>query len=428
MARILFATVPLSGHVNPGIPIARRLVQLGHDVVWYCGIYYRGKIQSTGARFEPFRRAPEFHDGVVTSKFGRIPTRTLIAHSGFYIRRVFYDPMPAYYEDLQEVLKKFDADVIVSDEWFTGGIPFSEKKIKPWILYGNSPLMLITKDAPTPGAGLMPAKGHYGRNRDRIVNFIAGMLFIPIHAHINKVRAKAGLPRLQYFFAEQNIRYSALTLKFNTAIFEFPTKELPEQIRFVGPVLPEQDHIQSFPWLSRLSQAGIPNIFITQGSVDIYNIHKLIIPAVRALRKEKVHIIISTGGQDCGALKEMFPEENILIEPYIPYALIMPFVSVMITNGGYGGISTALSYGVPLIIAGNSEDKPEIATRVRYSGAGIDLKTGRPSSRAIEKAVRKIFANPTYKENAQRVMKDFSGHDAVEESVEHILKTVTSAE
>jgi UDP:flavonoid glycosyltransferase YjiC (YdhE family) len=33
----------------------------------------------------------------------------------------------------------------------------------------------------------------------------------------------------------------------------------------------------------------------------------------------------------------------------------------MVTNGGYGGVQMALSYGVPLVVAGASEDKPEVA-------------------------------------------------------------------
>ena len=33
--RYLFAPIPVTGHVNPGLPIARELVRRGHDVRWY---------------------------------------------------------------------------------------------------------------------------------------------------------------------------------------------------------------------------------------------------------------------------------------------------------------------------------------------------------------------------------------------------------
>ena len=51
----------------------------------------------------------------------------------------------------------------------------------------------------------------------------------------------------------------------------------------------------------------------------------------------------------------------------------------MVTNGGYGGVQQALAHGVPLVVAGDSEDKPEVAARVRWSGVGIDLRRGDPS-------------------------------------------------
>lgn len=35
MSRFLFAPMPFTGHVNPGLPIARELVARGHDVRWY---------------------------------------------------------------------------------------------------------------------------------------------------------------------------------------------------------------------------------------------------------------------------------------------------------------------------------------------------------------------------------------------------------
>ena len=36
----------------------------------------------------------------------------------------------------------------------------------------------------------------------------------------------------------------------------------------------------------------------------------------------------------------------------------------MLTNGGYGGVQYALAHGVPLVVAGDTEDKPEVAARV----------------------------------------------------------------
>ena len=52
----------------------------------------------------------------------------------------------------------------------------------------------------------------------------------------------------------------------------------------------------------------------------------------------------------------------------------------MVTNGGYGAVQRALTTGVPLVVAGDTEDKPEVAARVEWFGAGVNLRTGAPTA------------------------------------------------
>lgn len=47
--------------------------------------------------------------------------------------------------------------------------------------------------------------------------------------------------------------------------------------------------------------------------------------------------------------------------PFLPHDLLLPFVDVMVTNGGWGGVLGAVQAGVPLVVAGGSLDKPEVA-------------------------------------------------------------------
>jgi len=68
----------------------------------------------------------------------------------------------------------------------------------------------------------------------------------------------------------------------------------------------------------------------------------------------------------------------------------------MISNGGMGGTQNALAHGIPVIIAGATEDKMEVAARVEHSGAGINLRQQSPSATEIKKAVHRILHNPTF--------------------------------
>ncbi len=87
----------------------------------------------------------------------------------------------------------------------------------------------------------------------------------------------------------------------------------------------------------------------------------------------------------------------------------------MVTNGGYGAVQRALATGVPLVVAGKTEDKPEVAARVAWSGAGIDLRTGTPTPKAIRTAVREVLNDDRYLRRARELEVAYAQRDGVAE-------------
>ncbi|HLL22071.1 MAG TPA: nucleotide disphospho-sugar-binding domain-containing protein, partial [Kofleriaceae bacterium] len=104
---------------------------------------------------------------------------------------------------------------------------------------------------------------------------------------------------------------------------------------------------------------------------------------------------------------------NVRVARFVPYQAILARASVMVTNGGYGGVSMALAAGVPLVVAGGSEEKPEIAARVAWSGTGVDLRTGRPKPAAVRAAVRRVLGEPSFATRARAIATEMAAHDAV---------------
>jgi UDP:flavonoid glycosyltransferase YjiC (YdhE family) len=84
-------------------------------------------------------------------------------------------------------------------------------------------------------------------------------------------------------------------------------------------------------------------------------------------------------------------------------------------------VLAALAHGVPLVVAGGDIDKPEIAARVAWAGAGVNLRTGRPSPRAVLRAWRSVSTDASYRANAQRIGALLREHDGPREVVEHTL-------
>ncbi|WP_373285500.1 glycosyltransferase [Agromyces bauzanensis] len=79
----------------------------------------------------------------------------------------------------------------------------------------------------------------------------------------------------------------------------------------------------------------------------------------------------------------------------------MPKTDVFVTNAGYGGTQCALSHGVPLVAAGDTEDKPEVSMRAARAGVGVNLRTGTPTADAVRRAIDAVLADRAYRSRAQ---------------------------
>jgi UDP:flavonoid glycosyltransferase YjiC (YdhE family) len=156
---------------------------------------------------------------------------------------------------------------------------------------------------------------------------------------------------------------------------------------------------------------GKPVIHVTQGTVAT-EVDDLIAPTLQALADEDVLVVAATGGKPIESLKLAPLPANARVEPFIPYYHLLPHVDVMVTNGGYNGVQAALAFGIPMVVAGQTEEKPEICARVEWAGVGINLKTKTPTPRQIKNAVKKILHSPDYRQKAQLIQADIARYDA----------------
>ena len=168
-----------------------------------------------------------------------------------------------------------------------------------------------------------------------------------------------------------------------------------------------------------------PVIFVTQGTIANYDFNQLVGPAIAALADEDLQVIVTGGGVDVSGLQA---SPNAHIERYLPYHLVLPKADIFITNGGYNGVQQALSFGVPVIAGGSTEDKPFVSARVAWSGAGIDLKTGNPTPEQIREAVRLVLSDHKYRERAKEMQKNFARYDALNTTVDVIESAIEDSE
>jgi len=60
LSTFLFASIPIPAHTTNPLPIAARLVERGHRVLWYAGKVFHPQIAAVGAEPLPYVNAEDF--------------------------------------------------------------------------------------------------------------------------------------------------------------------------------------------------------------------------------------------------------------------------------------------------------------------------------------------------------------------------------
>jgi UDP:flavonoid glycosyltransferase YjiC (YdhE family) len=132
---------------------------------------------------------------------------------------------------------------------------------------------------------------------------------------------------------------------------------------------------------------------VSQGTTDNRDAEKLFAPSLTALAQSEHLVVVTTGGRHTDALRARFTHDNVVVEDWIDFHALLPRASAFLTNGGFGSVLLALSYGVPLLLAGKLEGKADINARVAWAGAGVDLRTERPTPARIVRGLARVVGD-----------------------------------
>lgn len=414
MARFLFAAQAAAGHIAPMLPVVSRLVARGHEVVWYSGQAFRAQIEATNATFAPFQEAIDFD---VVGMDNALPERSRLkglAQIRYDLVHAFMRQMGRMHRDMQAILRDFPADAVVADPTILAGQTLSEAGGPPNAVFGITCLGMDSPDIAPFGLGLAPAATPLGRLRNRALRtLMQEVIFRPAAAELYRQRQSLGL-RPESFTMFATSPY--LMLQPTVPAFEYPRRDLPAQIHFIGALLPDAPASFTPPsWWAEVTTKRRPVVLVTQGTVAT-DPRELIAPTLAALADENV-LVIAAGVKDPAALGLAQIPANARVEAFVPFKPLLPYVDAYVTNGGFGGVHYALANGIPIVAGGTTEDKPEISARIAYSGTGINLRTNAPRPAQVRAAVMRVLHEPHYRRRAQSIQAALSEHDAPSEAV-----------
>jgi MGT family glycosyltransferase len=414
MSHFLLPCTPIYGHVSPMLAIGRGLAGRGHRVTVLTGTKYRAAVEGSGLTHRPLPAEVDYDDADIDAWLPGRERHRGVAAGRHDIIGMFIRPLPAQHEALVTALAVDRYDAVVCEAAFLGALPLlltvpAGERV-PVVGVSATPLSLTSVDAAPFGAGLDPGTSAHTRRRNRFINAVlhSGPLK-PIQTALDTALAQAGAPPARGTYFDQAVMFD-LTFQLAVAGIEYPRRELPGTVRFVGPLAPEAPGAPLPAWWDDLDQ-GRPVVHVTQGTMANADFGRLVAPTLHALADEDVLVVASTGRRPVGDLVEAYGGRlpaNARVAEFLPYAELLPRADLMVSNGGFGGVQQALAHGVPLVVAGATEDKPEVAARVAWSGSGVNLRSGAPSPPRIRRAVRRVLGRPRYRVAAARLEREIA--------------------
>jgi MGT family glycosyltransferase len=416
LSHILICAHSNPGHVTPMLSIGVYLANLGHEITFHTAELFRQKVEQAGLLFVAAAgkanidyRSPG--DPEVFKKLNDLD------RTNYSAIETIAEALPDMDRNLRQILNEMPVDLILTSSMYFGAFPLllrTGENRPPVISCGVNPIMSGSVDC---GPLAPPDSTPGGRERIHEANLRVQQRFAPMQEAFKAALHRCSVPEFDDFWLDAIYKVPDLFLQFSGDALEFPRSDMPSHLHFVGPILPSaNDNWQPPAWWSELDGSR-PVVLVTQGTLANRNMDELIQPALTALANDDVLVIVATGRPDNESL--VVPA-NARVESFISFMHLLPKVDVMVTNGGFGAVQQCLGFGVPLIVCGESEDKAFTAVRVGWSGAGINLQTGHPTTEQLHTAVHAVLENEHYREQAQRIQKNLAQYDALQEMSRYV--------
>lgn len=406
--KILIAATPLIGHLNPLLAIGSLLASRD-DVVVTTDPAFAGKVEHAGLRFAPcddFGSASYLEPDLPPG-----PERW--THE---FERRFIAPMPAQAARLRALITHEAPDVVIAGSLFLGVLPLLlDTRPRPPIATVNvSVLFLDRPDGAPVGMGLPPARDTADRARYALLKAGMDAAFVnPVRIQADRRLAELGLPPLPASLTQSIVSLPDVFLQPGVPDFEYDFSNLPETLRFVG-LLPNHGAAVPLPawWATRDPTKRV--VLVTQGTLANADFGELVEPTLAALAdRDDLLVVATTGGRPLASLEAPLPA-NARAATFLPFDAILPEIDLLVTNGGYGSVSQALAAGVPIVAAGLTEDKAEVAARIGWSGVGINLATNTPSVAVLREGIDRTLSDPSFARRAEAMADAYAARDAAQ--------------
>jgi len=392
----LLASWGTLGNLSPLLTAGRLLRQKGHHVRVMADPAMRAEIEAADFEFVTWRRAPT----------GEAADPTDFSDIRDWMRRALFVPAAAYAADIQDEIGRMPTDAILSLDILFGAALGAEASDVPFAFLSPHVSIRTLPGMPPATSGLGQPKTPQDRAEVAAASAgLAAAMNASLHI-LNRARVELGLPALADIM-DLFDRADRLLLATSQA-FDFQADSLPDNFRYVGPLLDvpnwskslQAKSLQAKSWQAPWpAQSDRPRALVAcstgaQGQRDLFQ------RVINAVGTVDVDALATTGPNlDVADLRA---PKNVYLLRGAPHDLVMKEVSVVISQGGHGTVTRSLVNGLPQLILPMARDQAGNAARVVAKGAGL-LLPPTASEAEIAATINRLITDPQFKAAARRV-------------------------
>jgi MGT family glycosyltransferase len=385
MSRFLLVVPPLTGHVNPTIPVGRELAARGHDVAWTGPREVVQDLLPAGAELLPVPLPDELHRTITTPAPERRGLTALKHLIGDFLVPLAHGMLPG----VRDAAAAFEPDAMLVDQQAMAGLAVAEASGVPWATSATTSATLYDQ------MELMPKVQAWADDLQR------GFL------------RTAGLDEATA--ATIDLRFSPrLVVVFSTEAFVGDGK-FPGHYVFVGPSIEARSDDTTFDWawLDRAREERRPVVLVSLGTLNWPNGGRFFSVAAEALGGLPVRAVVV-------APPELIPDPppNVLVTPWVPQLALMPHLDAVVSHGGHNTVCEALAHGLPLVVAPVRDDQPAIADQVVRAGAGVRVAFRRVGPEDLRRAIDRVLTDEALRAGAARVQASFAAAGGAPEAAD----------
>ncbi|NEP22760.1 glycosyltransferase [Moorena sp. SIO3I6] len=406
-----------SGHLNTMTPLGYELKQRGHRVTVFGIEDAQPKVLAAGLEFQVIGKS-DFPKGATKDIFTQLGNL-----SGFkafqYTINWIVNVAKMSLRDAPDVIKAAGIELLLVDQAYPAGGTIADYLDIPFVTVCSA--LILNREMSVPP---FSTSWNYDPSwrvllRNRVGYALLSLMGKSLENVINDYRQQWNLSP----YDNVNQYSSQLAqLSHQPAEFEFPRTELPSCFHFTGPYSnPASREPAPFPY-EKLT--GQPLIYASMGTLQnrLLWIFQMIADACVGLDAQ---LVIALGG---GATPESLPElpGNTLVVGYAPQLELLQKATLTITHAGMNTTLESLSNGVPMVAIPITNDQPGVAARIAWTGTGEVIPLKKLSVEKLQKAIKLVLTEDSYKKNAlrlQEAIKLAGGVSRAADIIEQVVAT-----